>query len=122
MTWRLICHCGAVEADVTLLPEGLASARRCDCSFCRRRGAVTVSAPLDGVQILRGEDNLTLYTWGTHTARHFFCKTCGIYVYHQRRSNPDELGVNALALHGVEPADLGEVAWLDGVNHPADRS
>jgi hypothetical protein len=87
------CHCGAVGIEVTLT-DGLATARRCDCSFCRRRGAIVVSAPLDGLTILQGAENLTLYQWGTGTARHWFCKTCGIYTHHRRRSNPNQYGVN----------------------------
>lgn len=120
MTYRLTCHCGAVEAQVTLAPEGLSSAARCDCSFCRRRGAVTVTAPLDGIRFLKGQDRLSRYSFGTHTAQHHFCSICGIYVYHRRRSDPNELGVNALALDGVMPPDLGKVPWNDGVNHPSD--
>ena len=115
------CHCGAVELEVTLVEEGLGSARRCDCSFCMRRGAVAVSAPLGGVKVLRGEDKLTLYQWNTGTARHYFCSICGIYTHHRRRSNPNEFGVNAAILEGVSIRDLGEVAWVDGVNHPSDR-
>ncbi|MTJ05520.1 GFA family protein [Sediminimonas qiaohouensis] len=117
---KATCHCGAVELRVTL-SDGLHSARRCDCSYCRRRGAVAVSAPLDGIRIVRGADNLALYTWGTGTAKHWFCKTCGIYTHHQRRSNPNEFGVNAGCLDGVNPRDLDPVAWSDGVNHPSDR-
>ncbi len=117
---RGTCHCGAVVLEVALA-AGLATARRCDCSFCRRRGAIAVSAPLAGMTILQGADNLTLYQWGTRTAKHWFCKTCGIYTHHQRRSNPDEYGVNAAILDGVHPRDLGDVPWADGVNHPSDR-
>jgi hypothetical protein len=118
---RATCHCGAVELEVTL-PEGLVSARRCDCSFCARRGAIAVSAPLDGVRVVKGAENLTLYTWNTGTAKHYFCKTCGIYTHHRRRSNPNEYGVNAACLEGVNPRDLGEVRWTDGINHPSDRT
>ena len=118
---KLTCHCGAVELEVHL-SDGLDTARRCDCSFCRRRGAIAVSAPLDGIRIVKGGDNLTLYQWGTGTAKHYFCATCGIYTHHQRRSNPKEYGVNAAALEGVNPRDLGDVPWADGVNHPSDRS
>ena len=70
---RGTCHCGAVELQVTL-PDGLASARRCDCSFCRRRGAIVVSASLDQLVIVRGAQNLTLYQWGTGTAKHWFAR------------------------------------------------
>jgi len=120
MPHRLTCHCGAVELSVRL-SDGLNTARRCDCSFCRRRGAIAVSAPLDGITIIKGADNLTLYQWGTGAAKHWFCKTCGIYTHHQRRSNPDQYGVNAACLDGVNPRDLGAVPWVDGVNHPSDR-
>lgn len=114
------CHCGAVVLEVTL-SNGFDSKRRCDCSFCRRRGAIAVSAPLNGVVVLQGEDQLTRYQFGTMTAVHYFCKICGIYTHHRRRSNPNEFGVNAAILEGVNPRDLGEVPWADGVNHPADR-
>ena len=115
------CHCGAVEVEVTL-SDGLKTARRCDRSFCRRRGAIAVSARIDGLRVVKGADNLTLYQWGTRTARHFFCKTCGIYTHHQRRSNPKEYGVNVAILDGVNPRNLGDVPWADGVNHPSDRT
>ena len=117
---RLTCHCGAVELAVTL-SDGLNSKRRCDCSFCRRRGAVAVSAPLDGIRIVRGENALSLYQFNTGSAKHYFCRHCGIYAHHRRRSNPNEYGVNAGALEGVNPRDLDPVPWNDGVNHPSDR-
>ncbi len=113
------CHCGTVQFEATLI-GGLSSARRCTCSLCRMRGAVAVSAPLDGVRIVAGEDNLALYQFNTKTARHFFCKTCGIYTHHQRRSNPNEYGVNAACLEGVSPFDFPELIVHDGINHPSD--
>ena len=117
---RLSCHCGAVELELTL-PNGLDDPRRCDCSMCRRRGAVVASVPLDGIRFIKGEDELGLYQFNTMTAKHFFCRTCGIYTHHQRRSNPEQYGYNVACLEGVNPFDLGEVVTLDGVNHPSDR-
>ena len=116
---KATCHCRAVELDVTLT-EGPEKVRRCDCSFCARRGAIAVSAPIDGVKIVEGSNNLTLYQWGTKTAKHYFCKTCGIYTHHQRRSNPNEFGVNVAILEGINPRQLGEIPWVDGINHPSD--
>lgn len=112
------CHCGKVRFTVDL-SEGLASARRCDCSFCTMRGAVAVSADLAGLVITDGADALTCYTFGTGVARHYFCSTCGIYTHHQRRSNPDEFGVNLACLEGQTPF-LPEVPVSDGRNHPSD--
>lgn len=121
MTLRGTCHCGAVEIAVTLT-DGFATARRCDCSFCRRRGAIVVSARVEDLTVTRGAGALRLYQFGTRTAEHFFCGTCGIYTHHRRRSNPREYGVNVAILDGVNPRDLGEVPWSDGVNHPSDRN
>lgn len=115
------CHCGCVELQVQL-SDGFNTARRCSCSFCKRRGAIAVSAAYpDGVKILKGKDVLTLYQWGTKTAEHYFCSKCGIYTHHRRRSNPNQYGVNVAVIEDVDPSALGEVPWVDGVNHPSDR-
>ena len=105
---KATCHCRAVELDVTLT-EGLEKVRRCDCSFCVRRGAIAVSAPIDGVKIIEGSNNLTLYQWGTKTAKHYFCKTCGIYPFHRPRVAPDMVTVNVFCLEGVTRETLGEM-------------
>ena len=114
------CHCKAVEFEVHL-PNGLDNPRRCDCSFCRMRGAIAASATLDGIKILKGVEKLTLYQFNTNTAKHYFCSVCGIYTHHQRRSNPNQYGFNIACLEGVNPYELGEVPVMDGINHPADR-
>lgn len=114
------CHCGAVEIELSL-PDGLVDVRRCDCSLCRRRGAIAASVPLSGINILRGEDALTLYQFNTCTAKHYFCSHCGIYTHHQRRSNPEQYGFNVACLEGINPLKIEGIPTYDGVNHPADR-
>jgi hypothetical protein len=89
--------------------------------MCRRRGAIVASVPLSGIRIVQGADSLVLYQFNTRTARHYFCKRCGIYTHHQRRSVPTEYGYNVGCLEGVDPFALGPIPTLDGVNHPADR-
>ncbi|HVI55310.1 MAG TPA: GFA family protein [Luteibacter sp.] len=113
------CHCGAVRFTVKL-SDGLRTARRCNCSYCRMRGAVVVSAELDGITIEQGEDVLTLYQFNTGSAKHYFCSTCGIYTFHRRRSNNAQYGVNVACLEGISPFDFTDVPVLDGANHPAD--
>lgn len=114
------CHCGAVVLELSL-PNGIENPRRCDCSICRRKGAIVGSVPLAGIKILKGEDALKLYEFNTKTAKHYFCANCGIYTHHQRRSNPHEYGYNIGCLEGVNPFELENVPTNDGVNHPADR-
>ncbi len=113
------CHCRRVRFEV-VLTDGLKKARRCDCSFCRMRGAVVVSAERDGVRIISGEDALAEYQFNTRTAKHYFCSACGIYTHHQRRSNPGQYGVNVACIEGVSPFDFREVPVNDGVRHPSD--
>jgi hypothetical protein len=117
---RASCHCGAVVMELTL-PNGIVDPRRCDCSMCRRRGAIAASVPLAGLKIVSGEDVLRLYQFKTMTAKHYFCSVCGIYTHHQRRSKPDQYGYNVACLEGVNPYELGDIPLLDGINHPADR-
>ncbi|WEM41128.1 GFA family protein [Photobacterium sp. DA100] len=117
---RATCHCGAVELELSL-PNGIENPRRCDCSICRRKGAIVGSVKLDGIRIIKGQNVLKLYQFNTHTSKHYFCSECGIYTHHQRRSKPEEYGYNIGCLEGVNPFELGDVVTNDGVNHPADR-
>jgi hypothetical protein len=114
------CHCGTVRFRVKL-SDGLKTARRCTCSYCRMRGAVAVSANAGDISFYAGENALTLYRFNTGVAEHFFCSKCGIYTHHRRRSNPNQYGVNVACLSGVSPFDFEEVPVIDGVNHPTDR-
>lgn len=118
---RLSCHCGAVQLELHL-PDGVVDPHRCDCSLCRRRGAIVSSVPLSGITVLQGQEVLKLYQFNTRVAKHFFCGVCGIYTHHQRRSRPDLYGYNVGCLEGVNPFDIGDVPTNDGVNHPADRA
>ncbi|HEX9174100.1 MAG TPA: GFA family protein [Telluria sp.] len=117
---RASCHCGAVVLELAL-PDGIVDLRRCDCSICRRKGAIMASVPLSGITIIQGEEALTKYEFNTHTAKHYFCSRCGIYTHHQRRSKPEQYGFNVGCLEGVNPFDLAGVPTNDGANLPADR-
>ena len=109
------CHCGAVTFEIDV-PDGLQNLRRCNCSLCSRKGAIMASVALADLRVTAGEDALRLYTWNSHTAKHYFCGTCGIYTHHQRRSNPNEYGVNVACLDGVDLNALGEIAKGDGAS------
>lgn len=111
------CHCGGIGFTAGV---DFASARRCNCSICRMRGAVAISAPVQQFAITRGEELLTLYTFNTGEAKHYFCSQCGIYTHHRRRSNPNQYGVNVACIDGVSPFDFAEVDVMEGVLHPRD--
>jgi hypothetical protein len=109
------CHCGAVQFDVR---TALAPAARCNCSLCRRKGALMSPLfPAANLTITQGEDALTLYQFNTRVARHYFCKHCGIYPFHQTRKDPLQWRVNIGCLDGVDP-----YAFDAGVNDGASLS
>jgi hypothetical protein len=94
------CHCGAVRFEIeTSFPE----LTMCDCSICRRRNALMVKVHESKFKLLSGEDNLTEYQFHTRTARHYFCRTCGIYPFHRKRVTPDHFGVNVHCLEDFDP-------------------
>lgn len=107
------CHCGEVEFQVEL-DNGLVDIRRCNCSLCRRKGAIIASVPIDKLKVTKGEEYLTLYQWNTKTAKHYFCKICGIYTHHQRRSNPTLYGFNIACIDGVDPFEFKDVKIGNG--------
>ena len=117
---RASCHCGRVQLELDL-PDGIVDPRRCDCSYCRRRGTIVASVPLAGLHIIAGAGDLAEYRFNSGSARHFFCRHCGIHTHHQRRSNPEQYGVNVGCLEGINPFALGPVPTRDGIHHPADR-
>jgi hypothetical protein len=109
-TYRGACHCQKVQFEIqsTLDPS-----KRCNCSLCRRRGAVMTRVPEDHFRLLSGEESLSLYQFNTRVAKHYFCKVCGIYTFHRPRVAPELWGVNVGCLEGVDPHSL-EVGVIDG--------
>ena len=105
------CHCGAVRFEIeTDFPE----LTMCDCSICRRKNALMVKVHEGCFKLLAGENSLSEYQFHTHTARHFFCKICGIYTFHRKRVTPDNFGVNVFCLSGFDPAGI-PVRHTDGI-------
>jgi len=107
------CHCGAVKFRVRL-SDGLRTARRCNCSYCRMRGAIAVSARVGDLQVMEGAEALALYQFNTMEAKHWFCSRCGIYTHHQRRKFTDQYGVNVACLEAISPFDFAEVPVNEG--------
>ncbi|WP_433705640.1 GFA family protein [Paraburkholderia sacchari] len=107
------CHCGAVRFEVR---TALTPASRCNCSLCRRKGALM--SPLfaaSELTLVSGADALTLYQFNTRVAKHYFCKHCGIYPFHQTRKDPALWRVNLGCLDGVDPYAL-EAGLNDGAS------
>ncbi len=90
------CHCGAVRFDVAL-PDAF-EVEDCNCTMCAMSGNIHVIVPASRFRLIQGKDNLREYTFNTGTAKHLFCKTCGIKSFYIPRSNPDGFAVTWRAL------------------------
>ena len=84
------------------------------------RGAVAVTGSIEQFKLIEGGDQIATYRFNTGVAEHHFCRICGIYTHHKRRSNPNQLGINVACLSGLSPFDFREVLVMDGERHSSD--
>jgi centromere protein V len=114
LRWRAGgCHCGAVRYEVLCAEE--VEAMSCNCSICAMTGYLHLIVDKPHFRLLKGEENLTPYTFNTRTAKHLFCKTCGVKSFYFPRSHPDGVSVNYRCLDGV-PISAAHVTPFDGQN------
>jgi hypothetical protein len=117
---KLKCHCNAVEAEINI-SENFDKTLRCNCSLCKRKGAVMSMVKNEHFKIVKGRDKLKLYQFHSKVARHYFCSVCGIYTHHNPRSNPAMTGFNLGCIDEINIFDLKNIAVNDGHNHPLDK-
>lgn len=90
------CHCGRVRFEVDA-PAQL-QVDDCNCSICSKAGYLHLIVPASRFRLLSGADVLTTYSFNTNTAKHLFCRVCGIKSFYVPRSHPDGFSVNARCL------------------------
>ena len=115
----LKCHCGLIEAEIKI--KEFEKVLRCNCSLCKRKGAIMSMVKNEDFEIIKGEDKLSIYQFHTHVAKHFFCSNCGIYTHHNPRSNPAMTGFNLGCVENVDIFKIKNVDVNDGLNHPLDK-
>ena len=73
--------------------------------------------------ILSGEDELTLYQFGSKVARYTFCPRCGCNAFHRSRGNQYRYSVNARCLDDFDELLANNKIWFaNGRDHPFDRN
>jgi hypothetical protein len=76
------CHCGnlKLEFETACAPAEL-PLRACQCTFCRRHGALSTSDPAGSVS-LRVADvgQLQRYRFGLGITDFLICRRCGVYL------------------------------------------
>src|SRR5437762_4159278 len=104
------CHCGRVTFEVRAELDYVVD---CNCSACRRKGALWHPAADADLRILAGEGDLTLYQFNTKTAKHYFCKHCGVHPFIRPRLDPGRWAVNVRCIDKVDLSSI-PVRQFDG--------
>lgn len=101
------CHCGAVQFEFETAP--ITRGVRCNCSICARKGAMMSANPVppEKFVITARDEALGLYQFGAKTAKHYFCKQCGIYTFHETARMPGHFRANLGCVDGIDTFALG---------------
>jgi hypothetical protein len=111
------CHCGRVRFSIL---ADLTEVSQCNCSICTAKGTLNHRVPPDRFTLLAGKDDLACYQFNTGTARHWFCRHCGIHPFANPRRAPDHTSVNVHCLdRWAELAPTLKTTHFDGRNWEA---
>ncbi len=106
------CHCGAIRIQVRRMTRTLTS---CNCSICRRYGALWAYYAPSSVTISAPKKGLSKYSWNRKIRAYYRCKKCGCVTHyaHRKKGRGSPLAVNAV---NFEPSALAgvRVRHLDG--------
>ena len=105
------CHCGKVRISVDVPRQ--CKVRRCNCSVCTKTGFIHLIVEKTDFHLLHGGDELSEYRFNTGTARHLFCRHCGVKSFYVPRSHPDGISVNLTCLD-IHPDINVEISDFDG--------
>ena len=114
-TYHGSCHCGAVS--FSFCGSEIASALRCTCSICKRKGALLTHFVVSrcDTQLETNSEHLTTYQFGTNVAKHYFCNRCGIFTFVETRLNPGQFRFNLGCIDDLEQDTL-PVDTFDGTS------
>jgi hypothetical protein len=104
---RAACHCEAVRFEIAEPPEWVLD---CNCTLCRRYGALwTYFSGAEGqAKLLMKPDPAAteVYTWQNGDIAFHRCKTCGC-VTHMEGGDPIAIfGMNTRMMAGLDPSKV----------------
>jgi hypothetical protein len=118
-TYKGSCHCGKVRFEATL--DLSAGTGKCNCSICTKRRYWGVVLKPPAFRLLSGEAELAEYQFGSKSAHHQFCRTCGVAPFgygHIEAIGGDYRSINLACLDDIDQKELAEapVQYMDGRN------
>jgi hypothetical protein len=102
---RAACHCTAVRFEVTELPNWVLD---CNCTLCRRYGAIWAYPEAGKVKFVSGADATDTYVWGDRELAFHRCKECGCVTHMTALdANPPRIyGINTRLIPTLDPASV----------------
>ena len=86
------CHCGDVKFELHDTPE---LATDCNCSICRKLGALWVHSEIENITILSSSDKTIRYIRSQANIAFHSCGTCGCTT-HWENLKPDKASLMAI--------------------------
>ncbi len=87
------CHCGAVRFAVETTPDDV---NDCNCSICRRYGALWAYYQRPQVRFAAGNGPTDIYMWGDRELEFHRCHSCGCVTHWSAVDQAHmRMGVNA---------------------------
>ncbi|MBV8798416.1 MAG: GFA family protein [Alphaproteobacteria bacterium] len=106
------CHCGALRLQVPKPPEDV-EIKECNCSICRRTGAILAYYSPDHVRVSGPTD---VYMWGDRSIEFHRCKVCGNFSHWIAVDKSyDRMGVNVRLMPAELLTNL-RIPKFDGAN------
>ena len=108
------CHCGDVTIELPSAPDG---ATNCNCSLCRRVGALWAYYEYGTVKVTGHPEHTQAYVQGDKTLRTVRCTACGC-VTHWEPLLPEAGGRHGVNLRNFDPklVDSVLVRRFDGAD------
>jgi len=93
--YKTSCHCGAVTIE---LQRPIRKLTKCNCSICRRYGALWAYQQRKAIRVKAEKGALKAYRWGNRELEFFHCSNCGCITHYdhleQRADGSDMSAVN----------------------------
>jgi hypothetical protein len=109
------CHCGKIA--YTLDEEAPTKAISCNCSMCRRTGALHHFSTPDKFTLKGSRDDLETYQFNKHVITYNRCKICGASPFAEGK-RPDGKDMVEINLRCADiDLDTLEITEFDGASH-----
>ena len=99
------CHCGKVTFEFS---NSVSAAMECNCSICRRKGALWHAADNDHFRILSGQDELSVYQFGTKDRQALFLQELRHEHLQQPAAGSEDVGDQSSLCRRYRPRILAQ--------------